>query len=130
MLTVHPHNEPIEMLVEYGLVGSALFVGVLAAFSIPLIRLIKTSDRLYHVLPAAACLAALAGTLVHGLFDFELRIFPNALMLAVLAGCAAAPLCGRRPMTDGRRPNSAKRKLRTEDGEQRTEDRGRRTEDG
>jgi O-antigen ligase len=90
--TVHPHNEPLELLTEYGVVGSGLFIAVLIAFCVPLIRLMKTSSGAYHALPAAACLAALAGTLVHGLFDFELRIFPNALMLSVLAGCAVAPL--------------------------------------
>jgi len=90
--TVHPHNEPLELLTEYGLVGAGLFLGALVNLCVALVRLIKTSSRPYHALPAAALLAALAGTLVHGLFDFELRIFPNAVMLAVLAGCAVAPL--------------------------------------
>ena len=92
METVHPHNEPIELITEYGLVGTGLFLGALVSLCISLVRLIKTSSRPYHALPAAALLAALAGTLIHGLFDFELRIFPNALMLSVLAGCAVAPL--------------------------------------
>jgi len=92
MLTVHPHNEYVEMLAEYGLIGAVLVVWILLSFSGQMIRLIKTSDRLTHVLPAIAILSALAGTAVHGFFDFELRIFPNALMLAFLAGCAAAPI--------------------------------------
>jgi tetratricopeptide (TPR) repeat protein len=96
MLTVHPHNEPIELITEYGMIGTLLFIGALVGFCVPLIHLVKTSERLYHVLPGAAMLAALAGTFVHGLFDFELRIFPNALMLSVLAGCAAAPLLAQR----------------------------------
>jgi len=108
--TVHPHNEYIEMLAEYGLIGAVLVVCILVSVSVPLVRLIKTSDRLYHVLPAVALLAALAGTAVHGFFDFELRIFPNALMLSLLAGCAVAPLVRR-----------------TEDRGLRTEDRGRMT---
>jgi len=94
--TVHPHNEPIELITEYGLIGTILFGWALASICVALVRLIKTSDRSYHALPAAALLAALAGTLVHGLFDFELRIFPNALMLAVLAGCAVAPVMRKR----------------------------------
>ncbi|MBI9021342.1 MAG: O-antigen ligase family protein [Verrucomicrobia bacterium] len=89
--TVHPHNEYVEMLAEYGLIGAVLVICVLVSISVPLVRLIKTSDRLYHVLPAVALLAALAGSAVHGFFDFELRIFPNALMLSLLAGCAVAP---------------------------------------
>jgi len=92
ILTVHPHNEYVELLTEYGLIGAILVLGVLVSFCIPLVRLIKKSDRTSHALPAVAILAALAGTAVHGFFDFELRIFPNALMLALLAGCAAAPL--------------------------------------
>ena len=119
METVHPHSEPIELITEYGLVGTGLFLGALIAFCVPLVRLLKTSSRPYHALPAAALLAALAGTFVHGLFDFELRIFPNALMLAVLAGCAVAPLLAQK--TEAGRQ-------RTEDGRRRSEDRGQRTE--
>jgi tetratricopeptide (TPR) repeat protein len=54
-------------------------------------------------LPAAALLGVLAGTAVHGFFDFELRIFPNALMLALLAGCAAAPLIQTASVTKTKR---------------------------
>ena len=89
---VHPHNEYLELLSEYGVVGTLLALGVLICFIVPMIRLICTSSRAYHALPTAALIGALAGTAVHGFFDFELRIFPNALMLALLAGCAAAPL--------------------------------------
>ena len=92
METVHPHNEYLELLTEYGLVGALFVLGVLISFCVPMVRLIKTSDRATHALPAVAILAALAGTAVHGFFDFELRIFPNALMLALLAGTAAAPI--------------------------------------
>ncbi len=89
---VHPHNEYLELLAEYGLVGSALVLCVLISVSVQLIRFIRTSPRPYHALPSAALLGALAGTAVHGFFDFELHIFPNAMMLALLAGCAVAPL--------------------------------------
>ena len=110
METVHPHSEPIELITEYGVVGALIFAGALIAFCVPVLRMIRTSERLYHVLPAAALLAALAGTAVHGLFDFELRIFPNALMLSVLAGCAVAPLLAQQ--------RSEVRSLRSEAGGQ------------
>jgi O-antigen ligase len=90
--TVHPHNEYLELISEYGAVGGLLVLGVLISFSVQMSRFIRTSPRPYHALPAAALLGALAGSAVHGFFDFELRIFPNAMMLALLAGCAAAPL--------------------------------------
>ncbi len=104
--TVHPHNEPLELLTEYGLIGAGLFVGALVSICISLIRLIKTSNRSYHALPAAALLAALVGTFVHGLFDFELRIFPNALMLSLLAGCVVAPIMKQRPVVSRPQPAS------------------------
>lgn len=90
--TVHPHNEYLELLAEYGVVGGVLVLCVLISVSVQLIRFIRRSPRPYHALPAAALLGALAGTAVHGFFDFELHIFPNAMMLALLAGCAVAPL--------------------------------------
>jgi hypothetical protein len=84
-----------------------------------MIRLIRTSPRPYHALPAAALLGALAGTAVHGFFDFELHIFPNAMMLALLAGCAVAPLLRQRSEIRGRK---------AEDGGRKAEDGGRKTE--
>lgn len=90
--TVHAHNEYLELLAEYGLVGGVLVLWALVCISVQMIRFIRTSPRTYHALPAAALLGTLAGTAVHGFFDFELRIFPNAMMLALLAGCAAAPM--------------------------------------
>lgn len=89
---VHAHNEYLELLAEYGVTGGILVLCVLGSVSVRLVRLIRTSPQPHHALPAAALLGALAGTAVHGFFDFELRIFPNALMLALLAGCAVAPL--------------------------------------
>lgn len=90
--TVHPHNEYLELIAEYGLAGGVLFLSGIVVLIVRLVRLIRTSTRLYHALPAAAFLGALAGTGVHGLFDFELHNFPNALMFALLAGSAVAPL--------------------------------------
>lgn len=101
--TVHAHNEYVEMLAEYGGVGGLLVLWVLVSVSVQVIRFIRTSPRPYHALPTAALLGAFAGTAVHGFFDFELRIFPNAIMLALLAGCAVAPLCAGQQRTDDRR---------------------------
>jgi tetratricopeptide (TPR) repeat protein len=92
METVHAHNEYLELRAEYGLIGGLLIIWALISISTAMLRFIRTSTRPYHALPAAALLGALAGTAVHGFFDFELHIFANAIMLALLAGCAAAPL--------------------------------------
>jgi O-antigen ligase len=90
--TIHPHNEYLELLSEYGLLGAILVLWVLVSLTVQMIRFIRTTDRPYHALPAAALLGTLAGTAVHGFFDFELHNLPNAMMLALLAGCAVAPL--------------------------------------
>ncbi|MFA7256167.1 MAG: O-antigen ligase family protein [Kiritimatiellales bacterium] len=115
--TVHAHNEYLELIAEYGLMGAVLVLWALISISVQMIRFIRTSPRPYHALPAAALLGALAGTAVHGFFDFELRIFPNAMMLALLAGCAVAPL-----VQTGR--------LKTENGGQKPEEGRQRAEGG
>jgi tetratricopeptide (TPR) repeat protein len=94
--TVHAHNEYLELIAEYGLVGGALVLWALISLLVTAIRFVKTTERSYHALPVIALLGALAGTAVHGFFDFELRNFPNAIMLALLAGCAVAPLVRQR----------------------------------
>jgi len=106
-ITVHPHNEYIELLSEYGTVGGLLALAAVLSAVIVLLRLYLRSPHTQHTWPVAALIGALAGTAVHGFFDFELRIFPNALMLALLAGCAVGPIIN-----------------------QKTEDRRRKTEDG
>ncbi len=126
--TVHPHNEYVELFAEYGVIGGLLVFWVLVSVSVKLIRFIKTSDRPYHALPAAALLGTLAGTAVHGFFDFELRIFPNAMMLALLAGCAVAPLL-RQKTEDGRQRTACGERSRTEDGGRKTEEGQRGIED-
>jgi O-antigen ligase len=96
VITVHPHNEYVELLSEYGAVGGLLALLAVSSAVIVLLRLSLRSSYPQHAFPAIALIGALAGTAVHGFFDFELRIFPNALMLALLAGCAAGPLSAHR----------------------------------
>jgi len=90
--TVHAHNEYLEMTAEYGLVGATLVLCTLISLAVALIRFIRSSPYAHHTLPAVALLGALAGTAVHGFFDFELRVFPNAMMLALLTGCVVVPM--------------------------------------
>jgi O-antigen ligase len=96
MSTLHAHNEYLEMTAEYGLVGAALVLCVVIGIAIAAVRLILSPAPAHHALPVCAFLGALAGTAVHGFFDFELRVFPNAMTLALLAGCAVAPLLQQR----------------------------------
>jgi len=104
-ITVHPHNEYVELLAEYGAVGGLLALAAVLSAVILLLRFYLRSPHTQHTWPVAALVGALAGTAVHGFFDFELRIFPNALMLALLAGCAVGPLWSQREEQTAKRLN-------------------------
>jgi O-antigen ligase len=96
VLSIHPHNEYLEMGMEYGLVGLGLF----ALFWFwGLIRLLvfslKTPNE-HHAFMAMAFLGTAAGTMLHSFFDFQMHVLPNALVFALLAGLAAGPMCGQK----------------------------------
>ncbi len=96
VLTGHPHNEYLEIAAEYGLVGFGLFA---LAWCWGLVRLLifslKTKNQ-HHAFMAMAFLGTAAGTMLHSFFDFEMHVFQNALVFALLAAMAAGPMCGRR----------------------------------
>ena len=95
-ITVHPHNEYLEVIAEYGRIGAVFVFFIIAVFSIRLLRFAFITPESHHAFPAIAFLGALAGTAVHGFFDFELRNLPNALMLACLAGTVVSPMLRRK----------------------------------
>ncbi|VGO18292.1 O-antigen ligase family protein [Pontiella sulfatireligans] len=92
----HPHNEYLEVASEYGLIGFGLLA---LAWVYGLVRLlvfsIKTPDE-HHAFMAMAFLGTAAGTLLHSFFDFQMHVFQNVLVFALLAGIAVGPICGRR----------------------------------
>jgi tetratricopeptide (TPR) repeat protein len=106
LLAIHPHNEYLEMGMEYGLIGLGLFA---LAWAWGLLRLflfaLKTPNS-HHAFMAMAFLGTAAGTLVHSMFDFQMHIFPNAWLFALLAALAAGPFCGRKQeqLASGSRP--------------------------
>ena len=54
-----------------------------------------------HAFIGFAFIGAAAGTMVHSFFDFQLHVFPNALVFALLAAIAAGPLLGARRREQG-----------------------------
>jgi O-antigen ligase len=99
IVTGHPHNEYLEITAEYGLIGFGLFA---LAWGYGLIRLLvfsfKTPNQ-HHAFMAMAFLGTAAGTMLHSFFDFQMHVFQNALVFALLAAIAAGPICGRRQET-------------------------------
>jgi O-antigen ligase/tetratricopeptide (TPR) repeat protein len=92
IVTGHPHNEYLELIADYGLVGFVLFAAAwLYGFIWILAKSLKAAET-RHAFIGFAFIGALAGTMVHSFFDFQLHVFPNALVFALLAAVAAGPL--------------------------------------
>lgn len=98
---VHAHNDYLQLLAEYGLVGAVAF---LLFLTVHLRRGWKTFERLGPKRVAAAvspsflsnglalnigALSAVSAYIVHSFFDFNLHIPANALLLAFVFGLLA-----------------------------------------
>lgn len=86
VISGHPHNEYLEVASEYGLVGFGLFA---LAWMYGLVRILifaLKSPNKHHSLMAMAFLGTAAGTMFHSFFDFQMHVFPNTLIFALLAG--------------------------------------------
>ena len=97
---VYAHNDYVQLLAEYGIVGGVLFICFLAAhlltawnFVHRMLRWLRQNDKtlsssLALVVGAAVGILALS---VHSIFDFNLQIPGNALFVAFLFGILANP---------------------------------------
>jgi hypothetical protein len=96
---IYTHNDYLQLLAEYGLVGAALGVGLLIIHlarcvrSILFIvqkRLLDSTAVLSHGLSIQlGALGATVALAVHSVFDFNLHIPANALLLAAVLGMIA-----------------------------------------
>ena len=96
IVTGHPHNEYLELMADYGLVGFGLFA---LAWCYGLIRILIASlkaEETRHAFIGFAFIGTAAGTMVHSFFDFEMHVYPNALVFALLAALAWGPLARAR----------------------------------
>lgn len=96
IVTGHPHNEYLELITDYGLIGFGLFA---LAWCYGLVRILIASlkaEESRHAFIGFAFLGTAAGTMVHSFFDFEMHVYPNALVFAFLAALAWGPLAARR----------------------------------
>lgn len=100
---VHPHNEYLEITADYGVIGFALFaVGWLWGLGRVLVFSLKTEQQ-HHALLAMAFVGTAAGTMVHSFFDFQMHVYPNLIMFALLAAIPASLLAGRQKRSPGKR---------------------------
>ena len=111
---VRPHNDYLELLAEYGVVGAVaflLFLGAHLRWGWRAFRHISLGSGGLGGSNAAAwnigALAALACLLVHSVVDFNLHIPANALLMALVFGVLANPGRGLPPA--GQQPTRFRR---------------------
>lgn len=106
LVTGHPHNEYLELMADYGLIGFGLFsLAWIYGLVWVLIKSFK-AEAARHAFMGMAFLGTAAGTMVHSFFDFQLHVYPNALVLAFLAALACGPLATQR--AKGKRKNKGR----------------------
>ena len=97
---IHAHNDYLELLAEYGLVGAAGMAGFLALHAARAVRAMGRMARALRGMEEAGhddlalvigALAALAALGAHSLLDFNLHIPGNALVMAFVFGILARP---------------------------------------
>ena len=88
----HAHNDYLQFLIEYGLIGSLpLLIFVLLAF-VQALRTLWRQESLYRSGVAFGALMGMAALAIHSVSDFNLQIPANAATLVVV--CAIALLAG------------------------------------
>jgi len=102
-----PHNVYLEIALESGGIGLALFLGLLAALLIPLLRALPQGDAATRAL-RAGILGALSANLVTYFFSFE-SAAPLVLFwsLAGMGSVLSAPVAPVRPRPAARRGPAA-----------------------
>ncbi len=97
---MHAHNDYLELLAEYGLVGAAGLAAFLALHAARGLRALRETARALRTTDAAGddslalhigALAAFAALAAHSALDFNLHIPGNALGMAFVFGLLARP---------------------------------------
>lgn len=92
IVTGHPHNEYLELVADYGWVGFVLFaLGWLSSLGRCLIFSFRSKET-RHTFVGFAAVAMGVGTMVHSFFDFQMHVYPNAMIFAGLLAFALAPM--------------------------------------
>ena len=80
------HDDYLNCLDDYGLVGFALAMFFVFAVTLALLNRVRAEFRWAERTVVAACLAAWCALLIHSAVDFNLHIPANAMILLSLAG--------------------------------------------
>ena len=92
IVTGHPHNEYLELAADYGWVGFSLFGLAWLGLLIRCLRLAFRSKEVRHSFVGMAAFSMGMGTMVHSFFDFQMHIYPNAMVFAFMLAASIAPM--------------------------------------
>lgn len=85
----HAENQYLEVLLETGIVGLVLLLSTLFLVGAAALRLLHVDSRGRTLAMGVAGVAALAGQVIAGTFDFGLWLPANLLLMALLGGAIA-----------------------------------------
>ena len=92
IVTGHPHNEYLELVADYGWIGFVLFaLGWMSSLGRCLIFSFRSKETC-HTFVGFAAVAMGVGTMIHSFFDFQMHVYPNAMIFAGLLAFALAPM--------------------------------------
>ena len=91
------HNDYLQLLAEYGVVGLVILVGAVLAGAIHLLRWVRRSDSTREACLIAGALGALAASAAHACFDYNFHIYGNAQVLVMLLGVTTGVLLSAQP---------------------------------
>jgi O-antigen ligase len=86
----YTHNDYLNLISDYGLVGGALMLMVFVCFFRHAFRVMRTSRNSEEQAFGAGAIVAVVCILFHSWFDFGLHILGNSMLLALIMGLTAA----------------------------------------
>jgi O-antigen ligase len=118
---VHSHNEYLEALVEYGLIGFIIILAFLSRIAIKSVHILKTTrtnlknssladtTNWHQRFIVIGSTTGLAGISVHSLFEFNMRIPAVALTAGTLVGTLVGTI--NKNQNNDSKPNCPRRRI-------------------
>lgn len=88
------HNDYLQLLAEFGIVGALVLVGSVGWLVVRLVRSLRNGDTDRSSFMIAGFVGALTAYGVHAAFDYNFHIYSNVHVLIAFAGITAALLRG------------------------------------
>lgn len=88
----YAHNDYLQLLAEFGVVGAALLLGALGGALIFLVRMIRFGDAERGDFLIAGFVGACAASAAHACFDYNFHLYGNVQILAAVGGITCAVL--------------------------------------